>query len=120
MDGAIEHVGKLTRHLRSNYPDEAKHLAELKGSGTVSAQMAEPLSIASQLDLSAASRAKAHATASATARLHAREHEPRDAHGRFTVHGDVMHYHGSLGVDRADMPQVTGTLLTAGTPRRRR
>lgn len=48
LDGAAEHVGKLTRHLRSNYPAEAKHLAELKGSGTVSAQMAEPETIAGQ------------------------------------------------------------------------
>ena len=31
LDGAIEHAGKLTKHLRDNYPEEAKHLAELKG-----------------------------------------------------------------------------------------
>ena len=85
LDGAIEHVGKLTRHLRSNYPAEAGHLADLKGPGrsarrwrNVSGQAggsagpkgyARPElagTITAQLDLSAASRAKAHATASAT------------------------------------------------------
>ena len=43
LDGADEHAGKLTRHLRSNYPDEAKHLADLRGAdskGTVTAQLA--------------------------------------------------------------------------------
>lgn len=76
------------------------------------------------LELSAASRAKAHATASATARHHAEEHWHRDAHGRFAstgggaeakslpwdADGDVMRYRGSLGIDRANMPQVSGTL----------
>lgn len=87
--------------------------------------LAEPETISGQLlDLSAESRAKAHATASRTARLHAEEHWHRDARGRFAsdpgatagkslpwdADGDVMHFRGSLGVDRADMPQVSGTL----------
>ena len=44
MDGAIEHVGKLTRHLRDNYPAEGRHLAELKAGGTA----ADPESISGQ------------------------------------------------------------------------
>ena len=127
LDGALEHVGKLTEHLEDNYPAEAGFLAGLgsavedaepeAGPETISEQanvagrdFPKDGTITAQLDLSAASRAKAHATASATAREHAREHEHRDAHGRWTADGDVMHYTGSLGVDRADMPQVSGTL----------
>jgi len=122
--GAVEHAAKLTGHFRDNYPAEAGWLAGLDKiaagaeddgpqrtqDGTVSAQMAGPESISGQLDLSAASRQKAHDTASATAKAHARERELRDEHGRWTADGDVMHYHGSLGVDRAGMPQITGTL----------
>jgi hypothetical protein len=50
---------------------------------SITAQLAEPDSISGQLDLSAASREKAHDTASATARVHAREDEARDDHGRW-------------------------------------
>ena len=109
MDGAIEHVGKLTRHLRSNYPAEAGHLAELKGPGTISGQaggLAGPKgyarpdlagTITGQVDLAGGWR-------------DAWRHEHRGAHGRWTADGDVMHYTGSLGVDRKDMPQVSGLL----------
>ena len=45
MDGAIEHVGKLTRHLRSNYPAEAKHLAELADPELISGQAARPAEV---------------------------------------------------------------------------
>lgn len=50
------------------------------------------------------------------------KHELRDPRGRWTrtpgdggslpwhADGDVLHLHGSLGTDRADMPQVSGTL----------
>ena len=31
LDGGLEHAAKLTKHLQSNYPEEARHLAELKG-----------------------------------------------------------------------------------------
>jgi len=105
---AVEHVGKLRDHLVSNYPREAAFLA---GPETISEQAnaagrPKEGTISVQLDLSAASREKAHDTASATARAH----ELRDDHGRWTADGDVMHYAGSLGVDRANMPQITGTL----------
>jgi hypothetical protein len=40
LDGALEHVGKLTRHLQSNYPAEAKHLAELAEPESISGQAA--------------------------------------------------------------------------------
>ena len=45
MDGAIEHVGKLTKHLRDNYPEEARHLAELR---SLAAQAEVPESISGQ------------------------------------------------------------------------
>lgn len=41
--------------------------------------------------------------------LAAWEHELRDPHGAWTTDDGVMHLHGSLGIDRADMPQLTGT-----------
>jgi len=93
LDGALEHVGKLTEHLKDNYPAEGGFLAGL-GSAVADA---EPESISEQangigrpkggtitgqLDLSAASRAKAHATASATARA-TMEREMRDRRGRW-------------------------------------
>lgn len=38
------------------------------------------------------------------------ETELRDPHGAWTRDGDTVHYHGNLGIDRADMPQLSGTL----------
>jgi predicted ABC-type ATPase/2'-5' RNA ligase len=103
LAGAVEHAGKLRTHFADNYPAEAGHLAGLDEitsgagrdqkpqharyggtAGTDSAQMAGT-TISGQLDLSAASRAKAHATASATARAHW-----RDDHGRFTHHPETV------------------------------
>ena len=67
LDGALEHVGKITRHLRSNYPAEAGFLAGLgsavqdakpeaggdgrqhaPSAGTVTAQMANPVTVSGQ------------------------------------------------------------------------
>jgi hypothetical protein len=45
LDGAVEHVGKLARHLTDNYPAEAGFLA---GLGTVAAQEAGPEAISEQ------------------------------------------------------------------------
>ena len=53
-------------------------------------QAAAPLTISGRLDLSAASRAKAHATASATAR----RDEARNAHGEWTRSGSGHEYTG--------------------------
>ena len=50
---------------------------------TVTAQLAAPVTISGQLDLSAASRQKAHDTASATAKAHWRADQVRDDHGRW-------------------------------------
>ena len=118
----LDGLDEITSPAEEGGDGKQQHARYAKGDGTVSAQMAngETISgqagrpkagtITSQLDLSAASQAKAHATASATAKAHAREHERRDLHGRWTADGDVMHYSGSLGVDRQDMPQISGTL----------
>ena len=54
LDGAIEHVGKLTGHLEDNYPAEAGHLGRLR---KVQGQIAEPESISEQAN--AAGRPKA-------------------------------------------------------------
>jgi predicted ABC-type ATPase len=101
-------------------------IAEAQGKkGDGAAQFAAPETISGQLDLamSAAARAKAHQTAHDTASATARrDAQLRDARGRFTSGaalpwhtdgGDVMNYHGSLGIDRAAMPQISG-LLTDG------
>ena len=119
LAGALEHVGKLTDHFRDNYPSEGRWLTGLQqitsgaedeaghaqyAKGTVSAQMANPVTdggqqlgmagrpkagtISRQFDLSAASRAKAHATASATARAT----ELRDERGRW-AEGEAVHEH---------------------------
>lgn len=45
LGGAVEHVAKLTQHLRDNYPEEAKWLTELQG---IAAQAADPESISGQ------------------------------------------------------------------------
>jgi len=58
MDGALEHVGKLTRHLRDNYPAEAKWLAGLRETAS---QMADPGMISGQVAL--AGRPKADQSA---------------------------------------------------------
>lgn len=143
LGGAVEHASKLAEHWTDNYPHEGRWLARLghatappeegdgsgkkehakpqharyskgKSGGTVSAQMAAPLTISGQaagpLDL---------------AGWHdSWRHQPRGPRGQWMstpgshggkplpwhAEGDVAHYHGSLGVDRADMPQVSGTL----------
>jgi predicted ABC-type ATPase len=111
--GAVEHAGKLWEHLHDNYPAEARWLmgiarithpleAQQHTAGTISGQLL--------LAMSAAAREKAHQTAHNTASAHAKSDERRDARGRWTSDGDVMSYRGSLGIDRADMPQVSGRL----------
>jgi hypothetical protein len=46
LDGAIEHVGKLTRHLADNYPAEAGHLDALR---KAAAQIAAPETVSGQV-----------------------------------------------------------------------
>jgi len=38
LDGGLEHAAKLSRHLKGNYPAEAKYLAELADPASISAQ----------------------------------------------------------------------------------
>jgi predicted ABC-type ATPase len=116
LGGAAEHVRKLAVHLHDNYPDEGRWLARL---ATITEQMTGP------------GKDEAALAGTITGQLidlgrwDGWRHEPRDAHGRWArtpgsraaakaapwhQDGDVMHYHGHLGIDRADMPQVSGIL----------
>ena len=120
MDGAIEHAGKLTHHLRDNYPDEAGHLAALAGSGkpaadlatprgwgswppdwlpgTISVQLAEPASIAGQALV--AGRPKEGTITGQVDLAGGWRAEPRDLHGRWTRAAGVATITRQAGIGR--------------------
>jgi len=62
LDGALEHVGKLTEHLKDNYPAEAGFLAGLGSAVADAKPEAGPGTISEQA--SAAGRPKADPSAS--------------------------------------------------------
>jgi predicted ABC-type ATPase len=123
LDGALEHAGKLAVHFRDNYPREAKWLAGLEkpggqDGGTVTAQAAGPETISGQFNLTGDGHGR-HIPGTPMVYRHgykliAPGGTPSGpaAHSLpwHTDGGDVMNLHGSLGIDRMNMPQVSGLL----------
>jgi predicted ABC-type ATPase/2'-5' RNA ligase len=160
LKGAVEHVGKLAQHMRDNYPDVARWLAELgeitagtgNGDGNqhakyskhgpslagITAQALDLGTISAQLDLAEVDVRPFERVVQTrlgprteVVRGHTEQRdwipEPKWKAGQqewkakgeaawkakalpWDAEGDVMQYHGSLGIDRADMPQVSGLL----------